>query len=146
MLYQIGTVELDTRPFSIDQVEHTTGADFAVKGVIGTRPQREFTGEGEEKLVLSGQILPSRIGGMTELEALQDLRSSGRGVPVMRGDGKMMGWFVIVSIRANHGDLLRDGVGFTVKHSIELARVDPEAANLSIIGALLSIFDVIGGR
>ena len=43
-------------------------------------------------------------------------------------------------------DLLRDGVGFTVRHSIELARVDSEAANLSIIGALLSIFDVIGGR
>lgn len=146
MLYQIGTVALDTRPFAVDQVDHSTTADFAVKAVIGTRPQREFTGEGEEKLVLTGQLLPTRLGGLTELEALQDLRASGQGIPVMRGDGKMMGWFVIEAIRNVHGDLQRDGVGFTVKYTIEMARVDAEAGNPSIIGTLLSIFGVMGVR
>ena len=78
MLYSIGTVALDTRPFSADGVDRTGTADFAVKPLIGALPGREFMGERDEKITISGQLLPSRIGGLTELEALHEMRRGGQ--------------------------------------------------------------------
>ena len=144
MLYSIGTITLDTRPFSVDDVERSGSADFAVKPLIGSLPGREFMGEGDEKLSISGQLLPSKIGGLTELEALHAMRRSGQRLPVMRGDGKMFGWFVIEDIRESHSQLLANGIGFTVKHTISLTKTSPDGASPSIIGALLSIFGVMG--
>jgi phage protein U len=146
MLYSVGTITIDTRPFSADDVDRTGSADFAVKPLIGALPGREFMGEGDEKITISGQLLPSKVGGLTELEALHEMRRGGQRLPVMRGDGKMFGWFVIQDIREGHSDLLRDGVGFVVKHSISLVKTSPEGASPSIIGALLSIFGAMGGR
>ncbi|MGY6703167.1 phage tail protein [Roseinatronobacter sp.] len=144
MLYQIGTLTLDTRPFSADDVNRSASADFAVKPLIGAMQAREFMGEGDDTLTISGQLLPFKTGGLTELEVAHQFRKSGQRLPVMRGDGKMMGWFVIESIQERHSELMRDGVGFVVKHQIQLARVGPEGAASSIIGALLSLFGVIG--
>ena len=64
----------------------------------------------------------------------------------MRGDGKMFGWFVIEDIEESHADLLRDGIGFTVKRSISLVKTSPDGASPSIIGELLSIFGAIGSQ
>ena len=144
MLYQIGTISLDTRPFNADEVDRDATADFAVKPLLGSLPGREFMGEGDDEITISGQLLPSKIGGLTQLEALHAFRQAGQRMPVMRGDGKMMGWFVITRIREQHADLLRDGVGFTVDHSITLAKTSSDGASPSIIGALLSIFGAVG--
>lgn len=144
MLYQIGTLTLDTRPFSADDVDRSASADFAVKPLIGAMPGREFMGEGDDKLTISGQLLPFKTGGLTHLEIAHGLRRSGQRLPVMRGDGKMFGWFVIEDIRESHSELMRDGVGFVVKHTIKLVKVSPEGAAASIIGSLLSLFGAVG--
>ncbi|WP_099864743.1 phage tail protein [Pararhizobium haloflavum] len=144
MLFQIGTVTVDTRPFNIEEVERTGAADYAVKPVIGSLPSREFMGEGDDRIVISGQLLPQKVGGLTELEALHAFRRGGETLPVMRGDGKMFGWFVVEEIREEHSGLFRDGVGSALKHSVTLAKSAPEQASASIVGALVSLFNVIG--
>lgn len=144
MLYQIGAISLDTRPFNADEMERSAKADFAVKPVIGALPGREFMGEGEDEIILSGQILPTRIGGLGALEALQGFRRAGSALPVMRGDGRMFGWYVIEEIRENHEALGRDGVGFTVDYSVRLAKSAPARAGAGLIGTLLSLFGALG--
>jgi len=145
MLYMIGAVTLDTAPFSIDEVERSASADFAVKPVIGAAPRREFMGEGDDTIVLTGQLLPTVVGGLTELETLHGFRRAGQQLPVMRGDGKMFGWFAITKIDEAHEDLERDGVGFKVAHTISLVKVGPEGASPSIVGALQSLFGLLEG-
>lgn len=144
MLYQFGAVQMDTYPFSADEVSRNAGADFAVKPVIGSLPNREFMGEGDDELSISGQLLPSKIGGLTELETLHALRRAGEQLPVMRGDGVMLGWFAITRIQEEHKDLERNGVGFTVQHTIDLVRIGPEGASRNIIGTLRSLFGAFG--
>ncbi|MBB3937949.1 phage tail protein [Aureimonas phyllosphaerae] len=144
MLYQIGTLSLDTAPFNVDDVDRTASADFAVKPIIGAGPRREFMGEGDDEIALSGQLLPLTIGGLTELETLHGFRRSGRQLPVMRGDGKMMGWFAITRIQEKHVDLDRSGVGFSIAHTITLIKVGPEGASAEIVPALLSLFGALG--
>ena len=144
MLIQIGAVQLDTFPFGADTIDRTAGADFAVKPVLGALPNREFMGEGDDELTISGQLLPRKIGGLTELEALHSFRRAGEQLPVMRGDGRMLGWFAITRIQEAHKDLERDGVGFTVEHTIDLVRVGPEGASRNLLGTLLSLFGAMG--
>lgn len=143
MLYSIGALTLDTRPFSIDKMQRNAMADFAEKPVIGGMKPREFTGEGDDRMTLSGQLLPFKTGGLTELEMAHGFRRSGQALPVLRGDGARPGWFVIESITEDHEDLMRDGVGFFVKHTIVLVKVPSEGASPAIIGTILSLFGLL---
>ncbi|GHA13241.1 hypothetical protein GCM10007989_04780 [Devosia pacifica] len=148
MLYQIGPIALDTRPFSADSLSRAGGADLAVKPLMNALPGREFMGEADEKISISGQLLPTKIGGMTELEMAHALSRQGTALPVMRGDGKMFGWFAIESVSEGHEELLRDGMGFVVKYQLALVKVEPDAGNVAtpaggIVGMLLSLFEAL---
>ncbi len=143
MLYLVGAVALDTAPFSIDEVERTATADFAVKPLLGTAPSREFMGEGDDTVVLSGQLLPERIGGLTELETLHGFRRAGQRLPVMRGDGRMLGWFVITEIRERHEQLGRSGIGGTLQHTLTLVKVEPTGTSPALLGSLISLFGLL---
>ncbi|MDX6806300.1 phage tail protein [Terrihabitans rhizophilus] len=142
-LYQLGAVTIDTRPFNAEGADRDASADFAVKPLIGSMPGREFMGEGDDELKITGQLLPSKVGGLSELEALHGFRRGGQRLPVMRGDGRMLGWFVITSISERHTDLNRDGVGFLVGYTISMFRTSPEGASPAIIGSLLSLFGAL---
>lgn len=143
----LGTVTIDTKPFSIDAMERSADASVVAKPVIGGRMPKEFTGEGEDDITLSGQILPLHIGGLDELETLHAMRRSGARFPVQRGDGWRPGWYAITKITEQHSELSRDGVGYVVKHQITMTRVDEDAgAGQQIISALLNIFSAFGGQ
>lgn len=147
MLYQIGPLGLDTRPFNADAMTRAGGSDLAVKPLMNALPGREHMGEADEKITLSGQLLPTKIiGGLTELEMAHGLSRSGTPVPLLRGDGKAFGWFAIESVSEQHSHLMRDGVGFVVKYTLNLVRVEPElggGAAGGIVGMLLSLFEVL---
>lgn len=141
MLYMLGTLTIDTRPFSVDEMQRTASADIASKALMGALPGKEFTGEGDDEITLSGQLLPTKIGGLSELEIAHEMRRNGVRFPVMRGDGERLGWFAFTRISENHTDLTRDGVGFVVKHSLVMTRVQPDAGSgQQIISGLLSLF------
>lgn len=140
MLYSIGALTLDTRPFSVETVQRSTSADFADKATMGGIAAREFMGEGEDKLTLSGQLLPFKIGGLTELEMAHSMRRAGQKLPVLRGDGVRLGWYVIDKIGENHEELMRDGVGFFIKYTIDMTKVSADGASKSVITTILSLF------
>lgn len=145
MLYMIGAVQVDTFPFSVDGASRSASADIATKPLLNGLKGAEFMGEGDDKLYLRGQLLPAKIGGLGELEALRALMSQGAGSPVMRGDGTRFGTYMITDIRENHKHLLRDGVGAVVQVSISLKKVPAErSAGTQLIPALLQLFDILG--
>lgn len=148
MLYQIGPLSLDTRPFNAESFSRTTGADLAVKAIMGGRQAREFMGEADENISLSGQLLPTKLGGLTELELAQGLCTSGTKVPVMRGDGRMFGWYAIEKVSEQHSDLTRYGVGFVIRYTIDLVKVDTDGAlgggqAGGLVGMLLNLFEAL---
>lgn len=147
MLYMLGTVVIDTAPFSIDEMERVADASIVAKPVIGGRMPKEFTGEGEDDITLSGQILPLHVGGMNELETLHEMRRRGARFPVQRGDGWRPGWYAITRITENHRDLSRDGIGHVVQHEISMTRVDGDAGDgQQIISGLINLFTALAGR
>lgn len=146
MLYLLGAVAIDTAPFSIDRMERQASGSIAAKPIIGGRQRKENTGEGEDDITLTGQILPTRIGGLSELETLHEMRRKGTRFPLMRGDGFRFGWYVINKISEKHENILRNGVGFTVQHSVTMEQADMDAGDgQQVILGLLSLFGALGG-
>lgn len=142
MLYQIGPVTVDVFPFNASEVERDGATDYAKKELLGRLPGREYVGEGDETLTLKGQVLPTKIGGLGEIEALHGLRRAGEQIMVVRGDGAVLGWFAVENVKESHEHLGADGVGQVVKHEIKLVRVDPPGgeAGAGLLGLLLSLF------
>jgi phage protein U len=145
MLYMIGTLALDTRPFAVNDMSRNADASIVAKPLIGAAPGKEFTGEGEDDITLSGQLLPTKIGGLDELEVLHQMRRSGTRFPLMRGDGFRFGWYAISRMSEQHKDLGRDGVGFTVQVTITMTKTEPSSGSgQQIISGLLSLFEALG--
>lgn len=149
MLYQIGTVSMDTRPFNVDSVGISGSASNPKKPVLGSLQPVEFTGDDGYTITLSGQILPTKIGGLGGVEALNQMRANGVVTPVIRGDGKAMGWYSIKTVDEQHTDLVRSGVGFVVKYTVKLEQapgpaIGGIAGGRGIVSALVGLFNAIG--
>lgn len=149
MLYQIGTVSMDTRPFNVDDVSIKGSSSLPQKPVLGSLRPIEFTGDDGYTITLSGQILPTKIGGLSGVEALNQMRANGITIPVVRGDGRALGWYSIKDVSEKHSDLVRSGVGFVVKYTVTLIQAPGPAGGgiaggTGIISALVGLFNAIG--
>jgi phage protein U len=145
MLYMIGSVQIDTYPFSIDSLSRKTAADIALKPLLNGRKSVEFMGPGDDVLTLSGKILPVVHGGRADLEKVRGHIESGTKLPVMQGNGVRLGMFVIKSLDETHQELLMDGTPFVIRHRMELLKVDEDAAaSQAALPDILSLFDGIG--
>jgi len=61
LLYMLGSLVMDTRPFNADEMSRDASADIASKPVMGSLPAKEFMGEGNDKVTLSGQLYRQRL-------------------------------------------------------------------------------------
>lgn len=125
MLFRLGAVTFEVAPLNTHEVSRTASADFAEKAVLGRRPTLEFVGAGPEQLTLSGKVFPARFGGLENLASLDEARLAGLALPLVRGDGTPLGWFVIKELGSTDQALDRRGVGQVIDYQLQLARADP---------------------
>lgn len=139
MLMQIGPVAFDLR-FNLDGVTRETVRDFAEKPVIGAMPPLEDMGDGVERLALAGRLVPQKLGRFSSLEVLRSAQTSGLPQLVVRGDGRVFGWYVITRVSDGHSYLDARGVGQMVDMSIDLAKTSQPSAQgyFSALWSLLS--------
>lgn len=139
MLFQLGTVTFEVFPVNVTGHDRDTGADFAAKDIMGGMRSLEFTGEGDETRSFDGVIFPDKFGGLSTLDELDNLRKSGNGQILVRGDGKNLGWWVIEKVREKSTFLARDGVGKQIDFSISL-RKSPKPSPAQYLRTLLRLF------
>lgn len=139
MLAQLGGTQFEIAPLNAHEMKHDGVSDFAEKAVIGRRPPLEFVGEGSDTRQISCRLFPEKFGGLSSVEALHKMRRSGKAMPFVRGDGRTLGWYVIVHISETATYLGRHGVGRVVEVEIELQRSDPAGGGglFSILSGLL---------
>lgn len=125
MLYQLGEHQFEVAPLNIHEGEVATAADFATKPVIGARPPLEPVGEGEETRSLRGRMFPKRFGGEAMLSALDASRRAQTPLPLVRGDGAALGFFVITALRRSESAFAGDGVPQVIDFDISLTRSQP---------------------
>ena len=139
MLYMLGSLSIEITPFNVHEVQETGETEYAVKPVVGREPPLEYVGEGSNEVSLTGRLFPSELGGLSEIELLRQMRSSGKPQYLMRGDGRPQGWFAILNVSASSSYLDRRGVGKQIEVSIQLRRAQTPSAQsfFSLMAGLL---------
>ena len=147
MLFQVGPLTISRRPYNIEEWSREASASWAKKELLGRRPDREFTGEGEESLTLKGTLHPfhrNAFAGLSSLELAQTLRRTGQAVFVTRGDGTVFGFYAIESVSERHSSLgpHTAGVGQEIEHEIKLVPVGQPGAGAmaDMLSQIISLF------
>lgn len=128
MLYALGSVVFEVAPLNVDQVERSSGADFAEKPILGRRPGFEFMGPQAQELTFQGKLFPEAQGGEEEWRELEQIQSTGAAQHLMRGDGLVMGWFLVVGLRETGRFLNGQGVPRMIEFEIRLREGDKPPA------------------
>lgn len=140
MLMMIGAVPVEIWPVNATDYSLSDKARFAEKSVLGRRPILEAQGEGEGGMTITCRLFPEKFGGLEAVDILQAQRAAQQAIPVLRGDGKPLGWMVITDINVRHDKLDAQGVGKIVTAELTLKKSDPPGASamLSLLSSLFS--------
>ena len=123
-LLNIGPLQFEIDPLNAHAIDRSASAEFARKDVIGRRQVYEHTGEGADKYTIRGRLFPLRLGGLGVLALAHTIREKGSAQMAIRGDGLVLGWFVITDIEEGHTYLSADGVGQLIEVTVEMERTD----------------------
>lgn len=147
MLWQVGPLTISRRPYNIEEWSREASASWAKKELLGRRPDREFTGEGEEKLSLKGRLHPFNrraIAGLSSLELAHSLCRSGQPVFVTRADGRVFGFYGIESVKEDHSAIgpHTGGIGQQIDHELSLVPVGQPGVGpaTDLLSQLISLF------
>ncbi|MBU9837344.1 phage tail protein [Rahnella sp. L72c] len=91
---------------------------------VGLRPLPQFLGVNEEKITLSGVLMPEITGGKLSLMTLNLMADEGKAWPLLEGSGTIYGMFVVNSVSETHTEFFSNGAPRKIEFTLTLTRVD----------------------
>ncbi|MEI6418664.1 MAG: phage tail protein [Sphingomonadales bacterium] len=99
---------------------------------VGARDASQFTGPGADTLQLKGYIVPEFAGPnlagsdgtTTSLDQLRDMAASGQAFPLVDGNGRVLGAWVIDGIEEGQSIFFANGQPRRIDFTIDLHQVD----------------------
>ena len=150
-LYTIGTIQMQC-PMGLNpqDVVEEFGGDFAVKPIVGAQQPREFVGPSDTRLVLSGTIFPFRYAaaggssGQTEIAQLKAYAAAGEPLPVTRGDGFPMGYYIVEKVQLKHSKLAKTGLGRQQEFVLQLAQTPTGPSQATLLNIFTGLITLLG--
>lgn len=122
MIYGMMVFMRQTLPFQ--ELQRTVDYRWPTNSRIGQRASAQFTGVGDEKITLSGELRPEITGGTISLLVLKVMADEGRAWPLIGGNGTIYGMYVVENFSETHGEFFADGTARKISFSLSLKRVD----------------------
>lgn len=117
---------MDSLPY--DQFRRAIGWRHTDTERHQARPASQFAGPGEDKISLSGFVIPELAGAYSAIDRIIEMADSGDDWPLLDGLGRVLGSFRIVSLEQRHHAVLAGGLPRAIEFTLELERVaDPPA-------------------
>lgn len=138
MLLSIGPIVFDLVT-NVEQYTREVAEDFARKDVVGARKPFESVGHGDETLSFTGKLFPERLGGGGAFDALMTMMQTASPQLIVRGDGRVFGFYLITNLREQGSYLDGRGVPRMLEVEIKCERCDAPSAT-SALASLLSLF------
>lgn len=122
MTYGMFVFGLSTAAYQ--ELQRQTTWRHASQSRINARPARQFLGQGDDTINLSGTLLPMFTGGQQNLDQLRALGDEGKAWPLIEGTGTYYGMFVIESLSEGKKEFFRDGAPKEISFDLKLTRID----------------------
>ena len=103
-------------------LNHKTEWRHASNSRVGVMPAYQFLGRGENTITLEGSIVPE-FGNQKGLVKLSEMADAGKAYPLICGNGRVWGQYVIESIDETHTTFFKNGLARQVDFTIELKQI-----------------------
>lgn len=123
MLYALGLFAFDTTTLLFSELERDRSWRHPETEVFGALPATQFVGPGVDIINISGCLIPEIAGSYSSLEKLAAMADAGDAYPLVRGDGKILGQFVILRLNEKHANMIDTGQARSIEFGIQLSRV-----------------------
>ena len=120
--------QLQTVPYQ--SLQRDVDYRWPVNNRVGLRPLPQFLGVNEEKITLSGVLMPEITGGKLSLLALNLMADEGKAWPLLEGSGTIYGMFVVNSVSETHTEFFSNGAPRKIEFTLTLTRVDESLASM----------------
>ncbi|UJD79811.1 phage tail protein [Serratia rubidaea] len=84
----------------------------------------QYIGAGEDSITLDGVLYPEITGGNLSLASLETIGFTGRPWPLIEGDGRIYGMYVMTRLERGKSEFDRYGNPKKIEFTISLSRVD----------------------
>ncbi|MBU9246607.1 phage tail protein [Burkholderia multivorans] len=113
---------LSTLPYQ--ELKRRRGWRYASNNRVGRKPARQYVGEDQETIVLSGVLLPELTGGDLSLSVLEAMADQHTAWPLIEGTGHIHGMFTIDNIDTTRTLFFPDGAARRIDFTVALTRND----------------------
>ncbi|MGS0892742.1 phage tail protein [Burkholderia stagnalis] len=113
---------LSTLPYQ--ELKRARGWRFASNNRVGKKPARQYVGEDDETISLSGVLLPELTGGDLSLAVIEAMADQHTAWPLIEGTGHIYGMFTIDKIDTTRTLFFSDGTARRIEFTIALTRND----------------------
>lgn len=139
MCYGFFVFCLKTLPFQNMKVNKSW--NWAANNRVNQRSALQFTGPNNETITLSGTVYSEITDGRVSIDDLERMANLSIPMPLIEGDGVLLGFFVLNNVDKTYIELNRNGSPRKIDFTIKLTRVDnPDFFSES---AIKNIIDII---
>lgn len=123
MLAALGMFVFDTDSLLFDALDRDRNWRHDTTPRFGARGASQFTGIGDERITLNGTLVPEIAGSFSAIETLAEMGDGGDAHLLADGTGRILGSYVIQTLREQHSSLIDNGKARVIGFSIDLQRV-----------------------
>lgn len=119
------------------QLQRTTTWKHPSNSRVGDMPAYQFTGKGEDVITLDGTIVPE-FGSQLSLTALRLMGDTGKSFPLIAGNGKIYGLWVLKSVNETQSYFFKDGTPRKIEFTLTLEKTTTVGVLIgNVLGSVL---------
>ena len=134
MMMALGMFVFSLETLAYQEFQRQTDWRHGSTSRIGTNPARQCMGRGEDSITLPGVLLPGLAGSPLSLDTLRMMADTGKAWPLVQGDGRIFGLWVIESLSETRTLFFRDGAARRIEFNLKLTRIDD--GRVDLLGSL----------
>ena len=134
MMMALGMFVFSLETLAYQEFQRQTDWRHGSTSRIGTNPARQYMGRGEDSITLPGVLLPGLAGSPLSLDTLRMMADTGKAWPLVQGDGRIFGLWVIESLSETRTLFFRDGAARRIEFNLKLSRIDD--GRVDLLGSL----------
>lgn len=123
-LYALGLFVFSSETALFEGLRRREDWRHAQQSRFGARDATQFLGPGQDTVSLGGQLVPLVGGSFSAIDTLRAMAAEGEASQLVRGDGLIIGTFVITGLDTENAFLLVDGIPRRVDFTLDLLRVE----------------------
>jgi len=138
MMMALGMFVFSLETLAYQELQRQTDWRHGSTSRIGTNPARQYLGRGDDSITLPGVLLPGLAGSPLSLDTLRMMADTGKAWPLVQGDGRIFGLWVIESLSETRTLFFRDGAARRIEFNLKLTRIDDGRVDLlgSVTGSI----------